>query len=158
MHYIPFINEDKRNTYEKINCKHCPLFNIKPVNNEYYIGYCKYNKNLEGAIISCDTESVDITHISNCPVKYKDPMKDFHYMQVYWMINNEFVNSYIKLEKGLKDGNLSNEEKEILEKRIDKFLSCSKLLSELFPKHEEMYKKIMNEGYKLDDDMNLYKL
>ena len=51
----------------------------------------------------------------------------------------------------------SDEEKESLEKRRDSIMICCDILKDVFPEKEEMYHKIMEGGYKLDDDMNLYK-
>ena len=152
MHYIPFINEDKKNTYEVVNCKCCPLFKTELLDNGCCIAYCDYSS---GDIIH-DTENYIVTLPGRriCPVKYKDPVEDFHYL---YIINN-FYKELVKICR--KIGNeeyKSDEEKESLEKRRDSIMICCDILKDVFPEKEEMYHKIMEGGYKLDDDMNLYK-
>ncbi len=154
MHYIPFINEDKKNTYEVVNCKCCPLFKTKLLDDTCYMAYCNYSN---GDVIYYDKESSVITLSGRriCPVKYKDPVEDFHYFQITCDISSKFVETCRKLER---EEYKSDETEESLEKRLKDIMTCRNILEELFPEKEEMYYKLIKGKYKLDDDMNLYEI
>jgi hypothetical protein len=158
MHYIPFFNEDKKNTCEKVNCKNCPLFKTELIDNTCYMAYCNYTDYTEGDIIYYDQESdiITLSGRSICPVKYKDPVEKFHYLHITSNIMIELANTCEKLQcKNYK----SDEEKESLEKRKDDIWTCLDILKKLFPEKDEIRLKLLTEdGYNLDDDMNLYKV
>ena len=155
MHYIPFINEDKKNTCEVVNCKSCPLFKSTVLDNTRYVARCNYT---DGDIIYFNNET-DIITLSGrciCPVKYKDPIENFHYLHTTCDISLKLAATCRKIENGEYG---SDEEKESLEKRKEDIMTCISILEELFPKKEEMLRKLTLEGgYNLDDDMNLYKI
>ena len=157
MHYIPFINEKIDNRYNDINCCCCPLATIKYIDNELISVTCQYNRNYGYQPVEVtDSDNINITLIPatkyTCPVKYTDPVERAHFLQVYCNINNRFIDKY----KEIKDDNsLSPEDKNTkLKEIVQKFNQLQDFLKELFPKHHELYEKVMLEGYYLDENLN----
>jgi hypothetical protein len=157
MHYIPFINEKIDNRFNDINCYCCPLAIIKYIDSKPRFITCLYNNDY-------GYEPVEITNLDNinitlkpattytCPVQYRDPVERAHFLNVYYNINNTFVNKYKKIDY---DNSLSSEDKNNkLQELLNKFNQCQDFLKELFPKQYELYEKVMLEGYHLDEDLN----
>jgi hypothetical protein len=157
MHYIPFINEKIDNRYSDINCCCCPLATIKYINNELISVTCQYNRNYGYQPVEVtDSDNINITlkpaTMSICPVEYRDPVEKVHYLQVYCDINNKFANKFKEI---YNDNSLSSEDKnDKLHELLLKVNRCQDFLEELFPKHHELYKKVMLEGYHLDENLN----
>jgi hypothetical protein len=166
MHYIPFSNEKIDNRYNDINCYCCPLVTIKYIDNIPRSVTCPYNSNygyepvevtnLDKPVQVTDLDNFNITLrpaiMSNCPVQYRDPVERVHYLQVYCNINNKFVDKYKEI---MNDNSLSSEDKnDKLQELLSKINQCQDLLKELFPKHHELYEKVMVKGYHLDENLN----
>ena len=150
MHYIPFINEDPKNRYEDLNCRNCPMFEGSTVYNMKIVCTCPFNGGY--------TEEFDIDQkviqlkqaiTRNCPVRYRNPVEDFHFFQVYCNLTSEFARTF-------KEWKEDEDNKELLDKR-DNVMKCLGLMETIFPEKFDRYQKIMHDGYKLDENMNLYK-
>lgn len=155
MHYIPFSNEKIDNRYNDINCCCCPLATIKYIDNKPVSVTCPYNSNYgykPVEVTDPNNLNIKLAVTSSCPVLYRDPVESVHYIQVYCNINNRFINKY----KEIKDDNsLSPEDKNTkLHEIVQKFNQLQDFLKELFPKHHELYEKVMLEGYYLDENLN----
>lgn len=159
MHYIPFLSEKKDNRYEDIDCRNCPCFEGSTIYNKILIGTCKFN--------NCRKEEFDLG--SNCailleagknrtcPVKYKDPIENFHFFQFMRIISNDLHNTSKDLTYKRENRQLSDEEENNYKDKLHKLVQLSILMEELFPEQYNLYKKITFEGYKLDETMTPYK-
>ena len=155
MHYIPFINEDPKNRYEDLNCRNCPMFEGSTVYNMKIICTCPFNGGY--------TEEFDIDQkviqlkqaiTRNCPVRYRDPIEGFHYLQVRCIIYHDFHNCCREL---FENKNLTEEEKALLEEKRDKLMDLSKLMEEIYYKSDQKANKIMLDGYQMDENGELFK-
>ena len=163
MHYIPFINEDPRNRDNDFDCRDCPCFIFYFISNNVIEGSCIFNN---GRIETFESNNEDIindrkTNVKlqaaitrNCPVRYRDPVEGFKYLQFISIVNNDFYNYCKELSE---NKNLSDEERKVLTEKRDKTMQLSLLMSELYPKFEHETNKIMLEGYKMDENGELFK-
>lgn len=155
MHYIPFINEDPKNRYEDLNCRNCPMFEGSTVYNMKIVCTCPFNGGY--------TEEFDIDQkviqlkqaiTRNCPVRYRDPVERFNYLQFKSIVNHDFYNCCKEL---FENKNLSDEERKTLIEKRDKIMKLATLMEELYPKFEHEANKIMLDGYKMDENGELFK-
>lgn len=160
MHYIPFNNENPRNRDNEFDCRSCPCFEGNKVYDYSIIGTCRYNQGLkeEFKFKDFDKESFNVklsaANTRNCPIRYRDPVERFHYLQFRCIVYSDFHNCCKEL---FENKNLTEEEKTLLEEKRDKLMDLSKLMEEIYYKSDQKANKIMLDGYKMDENMELFK-
>ena len=157
MHYIPFNNEDPKNSEFSINCKCCPLCIIGNTYNEEFAAGCPYCNGNE--IFSIDKE--DFFTLSpakdyKCKVRWYSPLLKSPYIQLMiFLINDSDYFETNTLAKYYLD---KSPKRKLYEGRDKDIQQIFELMKKLYPDLEDIYNKIMFEGYKLDDNMNLYQV
>ena len=163
MHYIPFINENPRNRDNDFDCRDCPCFIFYFISNSVIEGSCIFNNNIietfesnNGDIINDRKTNIKLQAAitRNCTVRYRDPVEGFHYLQFRCIVYHDFHNCCREL---FTNKNLTEEEKALLEEKRDKLMDLSKLMEEIYYKSDQKANNIMLDGYKMDENGELFK-
>ena len=160
MHYIPFLSEKPTNRYDDVDCRNCPCFEGSIIYDKILEGTCRFNRGQKEKFDLDLTERVQLQGATyhDCPCKYKDPVENFHYYQFMSILANSLVNTMKSRMEKEKLGTLSDEEADKLLNKCNKIVEVSRGLKDLYPQFEDLYIKITQEGYVLDEDMKPYKL
>ena len=143
MHYIPFQNEDPRNTEISINCICCPLIEYGDTSDNQFSVRCPYTTGYEWFSYddNGDFFTLNAAKLGECIVQYRD---------------TTFEVAYIRFMNLLINDSAFKEDTEDNLKRREDIREVIRMISKLYPDWNDMYYKI-NNGYKLDDHYNLYK-
>ena len=164
MHYIPFENEDPKNTYENFDCRNCPCFVGQKIFDYAILGTCKYNGGNKEKFRFKDYDPEYFTVrlraglTRNCPIQYKDPVENFHYYQFMSILHNDLVNTVRERYDKYDSGTLTDEEEKGLHNRYLKIIETIKSIEQLYPDKKTLHDRLVNGNCKLDENMKPYKI